>query len=276
MGENLLSAQRKGLDLKFCNSSAWVSTDPALAYSIISNLVGNAIRYTVRGRILVGTRRCGTQVRIEVWDSGIGIPEPELPRVFRDFYQVGQSRSARGWGMGLALVRKMAHLIGCPVAVRSVSGKGARFAVWLRAAQPRMLKADWVEQEECFQRKTVVLLDRDASTLERTLKLLSHWGFAVKPLTIDAAAAQPVPSFEEPLDLLIASVPKQIVESDARTIESLRHRYRPVFSLLILDDNDSSDADIVTGLRAKGFHIFYRPMPPWRLRMILLRLLSVP
>jgi hypothetical protein len=85
-----------------------------------------------------------------------------------------------------------------------------------------------------------------------------------------------VPSFEEPPDLLIASVPKQIVESDARTIESLRHRYRPVFSLLILDDNDSSDADIVTGLRAKGFHIFYRPMPPWRLRMILLRLLSVP
>jgi signal transduction histidine kinase len=271
VAENSRSARSKGLDLRCHESSAWIRTDPTLAYSIISNFIFNAIRYTNRGRVLVGARRCGATIRIEVWDTGVGIAAAELPKIFRNFYQVRKSRT-EGKGMGLALVLRMARLIGCNVTVRSTVGKGSRFAVWLPANQPRMLKTKLMTPQQCFKDKKVVLLDSDASTLERTRSLLVSWGFVITAMTLDDTAMQRGFSPEEPSALLIANISEQAVRSKTSLIESVYHRHRPGKALLVVDEG--LDGNAVGRLRAAGFHIFYRPMPPWRLRMILIRLLS--
>jgi signal transduction histidine kinase len=120
----------------------WVSTDPTLVYSIVSNLVSNAIKHAKRGRILIGTRRSGATVWVEVWDSGIGISDIALQKVHGAVSQVQTSRPVSGWGKGLVLVLRMAHLIGSTVTVRTEPGKGSRFSVSLPMALPHLLMTD--------------------------------------------------------------------------------------------------------------------------------------
>jgi two-component system, sensor histidine kinase len=130
LSENLCSARRKNLDFRCRPSSCWALADPMLLHSVISNLVVNAIRYTDKGRVLIGVRRSRNMLRIEVWDSGRGIAEAELPRIFMDNYRVRHAgMDAVGVGFGLNLVLRIARLISSDVAVRSAPGRGSRFSI---------------------------------------------------------------------------------------------------------------------------------------------------
>lgn len=142
VAENASSASAHGLTLRFQKSSAWVNADPLLMYSILDNLVDNAMRHAHGGRVLVGARREAARVRIEIWDSGAGIDGDELPKIFQDFYRVPVATPATGYGMGLALVKEMAELMGGVVSVRSTPRKGSRFAISLPAAQRAREDAD--------------------------------------------------------------------------------------------------------------------------------------
>jgi signal transduction histidine kinase len=142
LSENLRLANSHGLDLRCRSSSMWVSTDPTLVYSIVSNLVSNAIKHAKPGRILIGTRRSGSTVWVEVWDSGVGISDIALQKVRGAVYQVRTSRPVSGRGKGLVLVLRMAHLIGSTVTVRTEPGKGSRFSVSLPMAPPHLLMTD--------------------------------------------------------------------------------------------------------------------------------------
>jgi signal transduction histidine kinase len=272
VAENLSKADQEGLALSCRKSSAWVRTDPVLAYGIISNLVYNAIGHSARGRVLMGTRRHGAYVTVEIWDSGVGIPESALSEVFRDSYQVHRVQPAAGTGMGLALVRRMAELLGSTVSVRSAHGRGSRFSLRLLAVRPQPPTTGWMGQEECLQQKTVVLVDSDATRLERTCNLLTGWGCVTRPIIMAETPLQREAGAHEPADVLIATMSQKTVVSDADRVELLHHQHRPAHSLLVLDED--SDMRAVKTLRARGFKIFFQPMPPWRLRMILRRLLG--
>jgi signal transduction histidine kinase len=271
VAENLSKAHQKGLALTSRKSSAWVRIDPVLAYSIVSNFVYNAIRYTARGRVLIGTRRQGPYVTVEIWDSGVGIAESALSQVFRDSYQVQRVPAGVGTGTGLALVRRMAQLLGSTVSVRSITGKGSRFSLQLLVVRPQPSTSGWMEQEECLQQKTVVLVDSDAARLERMRNLLASWGCVTWPIMMAETPPQREAGRHEPADVFIAAMSQKTVVSDVERVESLHHRYRPAHSLLVLDED--SDMGAVKALRARGFKIFFQPMPPWRLRIILRRLL---
>ncbi|WP_374317028.1 ATP-binding protein [Aquabacterium sp.] len=133
------AADAKGLSLRFRlprfdGDDLMVHTDPILIHGIIRNLVANAIRYTERGGVLVAVRRCRKQrVRIEVWDTGIGIAPDQLDRIFDEFYQVGNAARERnkGIGLGLAIVRRTADVLGEQIRVRSKPGKGSCFSIEL-------------------------------------------------------------------------------------------------------------------------------------------------
>lgn len=129
-------AAAKGLTLIVMPSSARVASDPVLLTRIIGNLVANAITYTPSGRVLVGARRRGDQVVLEVWDQGVGIAPEHLDEVFDDFFQVGnpQRDKAHGLGLGLGIVRRLAATLGHPVTVRSRLGVGSVFRVAVPAA----------------------------------------------------------------------------------------------------------------------------------------------
>lgn len=125
------SAREKGLDLRVVATSLYVHCDLTMLTRILQNLVSNAIRYTETGRVLVGCRRRGDKVALEVWDTGIGISEDQLEHVFEEFFQIGNPGRdrRRGIGLGLAIVRRQARLMGTEVAVRSTPGKGSVFRV---------------------------------------------------------------------------------------------------------------------------------------------------
>jgi len=125
------AASRAGIDLRVVLSSMTLLSDPALLSRLLRQLVENAIRFTPRGRVLVGCRRAGPGVRIEVWDTGIGIAPADHAAIFDDFHQLGNPNRDRrhGLGLGLAIVRRLAALLGLRVSLRSVPGKG--FAVVL-------------------------------------------------------------------------------------------------------------------------------------------------
>jgi signal transduction histidine kinase len=278
VAENQRMADDKGLGLRYRKSSALVCTDPTLVHSIISNFVSNAIRYTETGRIVVGVRRSGKELRVEVWDSGSGISKLDLPRVFRDFYRVSRQRNAGAiaMGMGLPLVARMARLLGSRVMARSALGKGSCFAISLPAATRRAPDASLIPPPSdlltLFEQKSVLLLDSDNSSLQRTHSLLSSWKLRAHALTVDEASAVRLTTPQASFDVLIACLPRYDHAEHAGLLRGLRHHHQPKHTVLILDDR--LDPDIAARLGATEVHLFYRPVPPWRLRMILWRLLS--
>jgi CheY-like chemotaxis protein/nitrogen-specific signal transduction histidine kinase len=122
-------ATEKGLRWRLVRSRIAVHSDRRLLQEMIRNLLSNAIRYTDRGSILMGCRRAGDKVRIEVWDSGVGIMGEHMPHIFEQHYQASQSAPSEGLGLGLAIVRRLEHTLGHRVAVRSIPGKGSVFSI---------------------------------------------------------------------------------------------------------------------------------------------------
>jgi signal transduction histidine kinase len=119
-----------GLELRYVPSSAWIDSDARLLERILRNLLANAVRYTRRGRILVGCRRCGSRLAIEVCDTGPGLAERERERIFEAFTQGEEAQNRRaGFGLGLAIVRQLARRLGHEVCLRSTEGKGSCFRV---------------------------------------------------------------------------------------------------------------------------------------------------
>jgi hypothetical protein len=161
-----------------------VRSDFILLERIVLNLVSNAIRYTATGRVVVGCRRLGEQLRIEVWDTGRGIPQDQQQLIFSEFYRLESSdRDQGGLGLGLAIVDRLCRLLKHPVEVRSVVEKGSCFSITLpmvgaaaetvrppSAAPTRFVAAD---------RKLVVVIDDDPLVLEGMDSLIRSWGCSV-------------------------------------------------------------------------------------------------
>lgn len=138
------NAEAKGLALRLHPTRAWGLSDPILLYRMVSNLVANAIRYTDHGGILVGVRRAGDKVRIEVWDTGIGIAEEHHALIFQEFFQAANPERdpGKGLGLGLALVDRLSRLLDLPVCLRSAMGSGSIFGITLPRCAPMEMKPD--------------------------------------------------------------------------------------------------------------------------------------
>jgi len=182
--EQVVAAERplaahKGLDLRVVHTAACVRSDPALLARMLKNLVTNAIRYTERGRIVVGCRRTpGGGFRLEVVDSGVGIPAHEHERIFDEYYRLPGS-SAQGFGLGLAIVKGLGELLGHAVAVRSAVGRGSIFSIELERAldAPAPSPADLaLSAHSQLSGVCVVLVDDDVEIRNSMRLLLESWG----------------------------------------------------------------------------------------------------
>ena len=124
-------AQATGLALRVIPCALFIRSDLGLLEQMIRNLISNALKYTRRGRVLVGCRRSQGKLRIEIWDTGIGIPESELQAIFEEYHQVDNAARQRsqGLGLGLSIVKSLGELLGHPIRVRSLHGKGSVFSI---------------------------------------------------------------------------------------------------------------------------------------------------
>jgi CheY-like chemotaxis protein len=189
-------ALEKGLDLAFDRRAEMlVQSDPALCERLLRNLVSNAVRYTDAGRVVLTCRRLGQQVCVTVHDTGRGIARPQHELVFEEFYQVGNASRDRGKGLGLGLsiVRRLALILGCPVRLRSVPGRGSSFRVCLPAATARLARAAdtaMAAPVASLRGLRVVVVDDEQAILDATRVLLEHWGCSVVAVaSADAAIA---------------------------------------------------------------------------------------
>jgi PAS domain S-box-containing protein len=135
-------AKEKRLKWRMVRSSVAVHSDRHMLEVMIRNLLSNAVRYTERGTILVGCRRAGENVRVEVWDSGSGIAREDIPRIFQEYYRAQDHMHAEGYGLGLAIVQRLGKTLNHPVSVRSTPGKGSCFSIELSVSRAKTHEAD--------------------------------------------------------------------------------------------------------------------------------------
>jgi len=139
--EYMYHAQAKGIELRIVPSSAMIRTDRRLLQQMISNLLSNAIRYTDTGCVLIGCRKQHDSLRIEIWDTGIGIAENELPKVFGEYHKINTKgrATAESMGLGLSIVQRLADMLGHRVHVRSSPGQGSMFSIEVPLAKAAAL-----------------------------------------------------------------------------------------------------------------------------------------
>lgn len=171
-----IHAAASSLRWRVVPSSLHISSDPRLLKQILVNLVSNAVKYTREGKLLLGCRRRGEKLLIEVWDTGAGIPAEDIQVIFEEFRQLDNPARDRtkGFGLGLALVNGLAGLLGHPIRVRSAAGKGSVFAVEvpLSAAQPERVQPPSVISLDPADRRPVVLVVEDDAVMREMLGLL--------------------------------------------------------------------------------------------------------
>jgi two-component system, chemotaxis family, CheB/CheR fusion protein len=175
-GEFSYHADAKRLLLRFVPTSLSIVSDPRLLEQILRNLISNAIKYTANGKVLIGCRRHGDRLRIEIWDSGVGIDSADLQAIFDEYHQVDNPARERsqGLGLGLSIVKRLGALLNHNVDVRSVPGKGSVFAVYVEALvrQPAMRKVADLDATPVEQQCGEILIIEDDPEVRELLEIL--------------------------------------------------------------------------------------------------------
>jgi len=264
------AAREKELTFRALPSDAWVRSDFILLQQIVFNLVHNALRYTRDGGIRVGCRKRGDQLRIEVWDSGIGIPPDQHDKIFGEFYRLGEPDRDRraGLGLGLAIVDRLCRLLGHPIEVKSTVGKGSVFAVTvpLAPADKRAIEASIVPraQPSLSFDKLVLVIDDDPLVLEGMSGIFRQWGCRVITADSDSKALKSAAEQDDLPDLIISDYHLANGRTGIETIEWLRGELSaPIPAFLISGDTDPAT---LHEAKVKGFHLLHKPVNPVALR----------
>lgn len=227
-GEYEIVAREKGLRLSVKRCGLTVYGDPFLLERILRNFISNAIRYTERGGVVVGCRRVGERLRIDVVDTGMGIPPEQKALIFRESYRApGSGRSPeQGYGLGLAIVQRAAGMMRAPVEVVSVLGKGSRFSVTVpttrQRAEPEVLAPPCAPRHPAG-RPCLALVVEDDPMVALALRLfLEEVGSTVLSATNAEEAERIVHAAPTLPDLLIANYHLGRAGSGLKAVERLR------------------------------------------------------
>jgi len=264
-------AREKGLDLVFMPCSQTVRSDRRLLRRLLQNLISNAIKYTPAGRLLVGCRRRGERLRIEIHDTGIGIPHGKRRAVFREFHRLDHgARVARGVGLGLSIVERIARVLGCEVALKSDVGRGSRFSI----ALPRASALAAAQKRHAVPRLdagrldgTVVLcIDNERAIVDGMETLLGGWGCRVlKAADLAVALAAIDASGLEPDGLLVDY--HLDGGNGVAAIAELRRRLGCELPAILITADRS--LHVREEARAEGAHLLNKPIKPASLRALI-------
>ncbi len=265
------AAHDKGLRLRIVPTAAWIRSDAILIERILLNLVSNAVRYTPHGGIVVGCRRSEGVLRLEVWDSGIGIAQDQHRNVFNEFYQVAETGSDQGLGLGLAIVARLCALLDHPIALTSAVGGGSRFSVSVPVVAPGRDRDDTTLAGGGIVRpltgRLVVVIDDDTLVLDGMRGLLQSWGCRVVSARSDGEAVDRLAEHDASPDLIVSDFRLQNDHTGIAAIARLRAHFGSDIPAFLISGDISPDR--LRDAKANGYHLLHKPVAPMALRAML-------
>jgi len=271
-------AEQQGLRLVARKTDLWVRCDYVMLSRILNNLVSNSLRHTIEGGVLIGARRRGRGVRIDVVDTGVGIATHHQARVFEEFYQVEPTgrqaaRGARGMGLGLATVQRLAELLNTRVELSSKLHKGTCVRVLVRSAPPALPApavspaAAAIEEEESLANVRILVIDDERTILEGLTVVLSNWGAEVLPAQTRAEALALADTWAQPPDMVISDLLLQGGDNGLDVIGALERHPRGIGAgtarLLVTGE---TKPDRLREVASAGIAVLYKPVSPRVLR----------
>ncbi|MDF3069558.1 MAG: His Kinase phosphoacceptor domain protein 1 [Polyangiaceae bacterium] len=269
--EHASAAQQKGLALRLHARDLNVRTDAVLLGRLLRNLLSNALRYTDRGGVLVACRRRGNKARLEVWDTGVGIPADLQTLVFDEFFQIGNPERDRrnGVGLGLSIVARIAALLGYAVEVASRVGKGSRFAVELPLHDaPESEKATRkLPIDGALFGVLVVVLDDEPEILTAMSLWLRQYGCHVVAAESLEQAREQLQAEGATPELLITDYRLRNGKTGMSAARELRAEYGPELPVLLVTGDSSVD------ISGTGLKLLKKPVAREQLEQAMLELL---
>ncbi|WP_275195650.1 MASE1 domain-containing protein [Bradyrhizobium sp. CSA207] len=267
------ATREKGLRLRVRRSDAWVRSDAMLLERILLNLVSNAVRYTLRGGVIVGCRRRGEMLRIEVWDSGPGIPEDQKQNIFGEFFRLPASERNRygGLGLGLAIVDRLRLLLNHQIDLASTVGRGSRFAILVPKADECATSAEPVDSPRprafAVEGKVVLVIADAPLVLEGTAGLLGNWGYSVLSAGSDEAALVRLAEHQQRPDLIISDYHLASGTTGIRAIEQINAALGSSIPAILISGDTA--AEPLRDANARGYSLLHKPVDPMRLRAVM-------
>ena len=268
-------AEEKSLALRVRPCGFWLRTDSRLLTRILMNFISNALRYTQRGGVLLASRRRGDNVRVEVWDTGMGIAPEHIHDVFGEYVQLGnpERNRTKGLGLGLAICDRLAQLLELPIGVRSTPGRGSVFWIEVPLGIAHMEAATEPAHAASGTHLagTIVVIEDDTLAAASMIDLLGGWGCraigaasAVEALhRCDEAGAIP--------DMAICDYRLLGGEDGISAGLALRRRYGPMPVLLV---SASADDRLIAGAARRNFSLLTKPVRPGKLRAVVQQMLA--
>ncbi|MEO1015773.1 MAG: PAS-domain containing protein [Pseudomonadota bacterium] len=273
-----VAAEEKGLRLHVAPTSLYVESDRGLLTSALQNLVANAVRYTDEGRVLIGARRVNGDVRIDVRDTGRGVPERKRKEIFQEFSRLERDADTGGAGLGLATVDRIARLLGHEIGLQSTEGAGSIFSLRAPRAEP---PASDIQQDTQPQRAlrparsgleglTAICIDNDAAVREAMTAALSRWGVSVQAFASDVDAVEAQSPGAPPPDFLLLDYQLDHGRTGFDALDALEARWdaRPVTIMITASSSGDAEAEAAT----RGVPIVAKPIEPAELRALIAQL----
>ncbi|MEO9080006.1 MAG: PAS domain-containing hybrid sensor histidine kinase/response regulator [Rhodanobacter sp.] len=268
----VIAAQR-GLRLRVVKTSMAVRSDPQLLRRILQNFLSNALRYTSKGGVLLGARRRGSEVRIEVWDCGPGIPVEQRARIFDEFQRLEQPSpwGEKGLGLGLSICDRLAEILDHRLDLHSEMYRGSCFSVSMPRNEAVPVRRQRVQRYGPDQQLplTVLCLDNDATILDGMRELLSRWGVDCRVALDVAKAGQELQ--RGPIDLLLVDYHLAEGVDGLQALRQLRgiHGELPPVAMITADGS----SELKQRARALGYPVLHKPLRPAALRALLTALI---
>ena len=247
-------AEEKGLALRYGYFGIHARTDPVLLHRIVGNFVANAIRYTERGGVLVGCRRRGGKRWLEVWDTGIGIPEDKTGEIFEEFRQLGgrAREGAKGTGVGLAVVAKTAALLGLEVRVHSRLGRGSMFAVEIPlGAEPQPT----VACRYVHRPLRIAFVEDNPRVAQALAYSLRHFGHQV---AVGSTAAMALAALDASPDIVIADYRLGGEQTGLDVVAEFRARYGARLPALLVTSD--TGLGLARAAAVAGVRVLHKPV----------------
>ncbi len=272
-------AEQQNLRLVVRKTELWVRCDYVMLSRILSNLVSNSLRHTTEGGVLIGARRRGNGVRIDVLDTGVGIPAQHQSRVFEEFYQVDpqarQGRNERGMGLGLATVQRLATLLNTQVELSSLPGRGTCIRLPVRGAQPPALLAvapaapagRGQDEEVSLRDVRVLVIDDERTILEGLQVVLSNWGAEVMAAQTRSDALALADTWDRPPDVVVSDLLLQAGDNGLDVLAALERHPNgigPTTGRLLVTGETKPDR--LREVANAGIAVLYKPVSPKVLR----------